>query len=366
VRRPIAVVLRGNDPAMFESMPIFGVCGYSGSGKTTLLQQILPRLLNGGLRVAVVKHDVHGIATGDDCKDSERLFDAGADVIVRGPGESLGRYRNHDDIKLHDQLVGLVEHYDLVLLEGFKQLPCRKVWLLKDGETSPAGGIGNCEAVLPWDADRVTMFQTILSRFLDAVAGQTSVFGCILIGGRSRRMGRPKHLLPCAKNSRETWLDRTLSVLEPVCERVIFAGAGVVPEDMSDVPRIDDSPSIGGPMAGLLSAMRWAPRAEFLLVACDLPRLSQGALQWVLDQRSPGVWAVLPQLPSSSHIEPLLAWYDFRCRPVLESMAASGCCKLKKITQHPKARVVTVSEALTEAWSDADMPQEADRWIEDN
>ena len=65
---------------MFESLPIFGVCGYSGSGKTTLLEQVVPRLLRRGLRVVVVKHDVHGIAPPAPNKDDDRLFRAGADV----------------------------------------------------------------------------------------------------------------------------------------------------------------------------------------------------------------------------------------------------------------------------------------------
>ena len=349
---------------MFESMPIFDVCGYSGSGKTTLLEQVVPRFLRRGLRVVVVKHDVHGVTPDGNRKDSDRLFHAGADVVVHGPGESLGRYCHREDLTLWGQLEQLTEHYDLVLLEGFKQLPCRKVWLLRDGEPAPPEGIGPFDAVLSWDARRAAMLEKLLTGFLDEVAGCSRIFGCVLIGGGSTRMGKPKHLLPCAEDSRETWLHNTVRVLQQTCEQVVLAGRGTVPEDLQGLPTIADPPDFGGPMAGLLAAMRWAPRAGWMLAACDLPCLSEKAVRWILAQRAAGVWAVLPRVANSSRVEPLLAWYDFRCRPVLESMALSDRHALQEISQHLKARVVTVPAALADAWSDADTPQAAAPFID--
>jgi len=344
---------------MIESLPIFGVCGYSGSGKTTLLEQVVPELLRRGLRVAVVKHDVHGIAPAVGDKDSDRLFHAGADVLVNAPGESLGRYRRREESVSEHELAQLAEHYDLVLLEGFKQLAFRKVWLLRNGESAPPDENGPFDAALPWDAQRAEMLESILTHFLEEVLNRTPVFGCVLIGGGSTRMGRPKHLLPCAEHSGQTWLHRTAGVLRQTCEQVVLAGGGVVPEDLSSLPKIADPPDVAGPMAGLLSAMRWAPRASWLLAACDLPRLSQQAVRWILTQRGPGVWAVLPRLADSPHVEPLLAWYDFRCLAPLESMAASGRRRLREIADHPQARMVTIPAALGDAFSDVDTPQAA-------
>ncbi|MGT2493236.1 molybdopterin-guanine dinucleotide biosynthesis protein B [Cupriavidus basilensis] len=41
-------------------MKVFGISGSSGSGKTTLLDQLIPRFVAAGLRVAGVKHTHHG------------------------------------------------------------------------------------------------------------------------------------------------------------------------------------------------------------------------------------------------------------------------------------------------------------------
>ena len=52
------------------------------------------------------------------------------------------------------------------------------------------------------------------------------VWGCVLIGGRSRRMGRPKHLIEAGGCS---WLERTVTLLGHCVEQVVIAGPGDVP-----------------------------------------------------------------------------------------------------------------------------------------
>src|SRR3972149_4034102 len=279
---------------MFNDLPIFGICGWSGSGKTTLLESILPLLSERGLRVVVVKHDVHGITPETPDKDSERLFRAGADVIVHGPGGSLSRCSACDEVQLETQLSRLAEQYDLILIEGYKHAPWPKVWLTKSDESAPLQGISNLVGILPWDTDRTAALTAILDDFLQKMLNCTPIFGCVLIGGKSTRMGTPKHLLPCADGTRQTWLHRTVSLLQKVCQKVVLAGAGTVPDDLQQLPHMVDAMETEGPMAGLLAAMRWAPRASWLLTACDLPNLSCDALKWLAAQRRPGVWAVLP------------------------------------------------------------------------
>ncbi len=344
---------------MFDSLPILAVCGYSGSGKTTLLEQVVPRFVRRGLRVAVVKHDVHGIISDADGKDSDRLFRSGADVVVHGPRESFQRQIRYEEPTILHELAELTERYDLVLLEGFKRLPCRKVWLLKDGESTPPDEAGPVEGLLAWDADRISILETLLNRLLEELLRKTPVFGCVLIGGRATRMGQAKHLLPRGENPTLTWLHHTVAVLQRNCERVILAGSGAVPQDLQDLPKLADPPGLRGPMAGLLAAMRWAPNVSWLLTACDMPCLSDEAVQWILARRQRSAWALLPQITASKRVEPLLAWYDPHCRSAIEAIAASDCPAPRRLAQHPRAQVVAVPANLAEAWSDADTPEAA-------
>ena len=46
---------------MAEGLPVLGICGWGGSGKTTLVEQLIGVLASRGLKVAAVKHGVHGL-----------------------------------------------------------------------------------------------------------------------------------------------------------------------------------------------------------------------------------------------------------------------------------------------------------------
>ena len=63
-------------------IPVLGFAAFSGTGKTTLIEEILPRLKERGLRVAVLKHDVHRVVLDHEGKDSWRFAEAGADMTV--------------------------------------------------------------------------------------------------------------------------------------------------------------------------------------------------------------------------------------------------------------------------------------------
>jgi molybdopterin-guanine dinucleotide biosynthesis protein MobB len=144
------------------TLPILGICGFSGSGKTTLIEAILPDLLERKLKVAVVKHDMHGIDVDRPGKDSDRLFRAGADVFLQGDDMLI---RLHSDT-LHEVISWLRilgKRYDLVLVEGFKQSPLPKVWLLGEGEQQPPAGVAGIQTVLSRDDDRVKKIRAILA-----------------------------------------------------------------------------------------------------------------------------------------------------------------------------------------------------------
>jgi molybdopterin-guanine dinucleotide biosynthesis protein MobB len=333
---------------VFADLPILGICGWSGSGKTALLEALVPRLGAQGLSVAVVKHDVHGLELDRPGKDSDRLFRSGADVFLGSPEEHLSRgHQGKGPGPFPAEFSGLARRYDLVLVEGHKDTALAKVWLLGAGESAPPAGVPGVLAALPWDSDRLAAVSALLADWLPDQWRKPAVFGCVLVGGRSRRMGRPKHLLT---KDGWTWLERTVELLRPLARQVVIAGAGAVPESLALCPRLPDAPGVEGPMAGVLSAMRWAPWASWLVAACDLPDLSAGALEWLLAARAPGVWATLPRLAGAPGVEPLLAHYDFRARALIEDLAGRGQWRLSEITASPKVFSPAPPPELAGAW----------------
>lgn len=171
-------------------------------------------------------------------------------------------------------------------------------------------------------------------------------------------MGAPKHLL--LKNG-ETWLERTVELLQQVTERIVIVGAGAVPDDLPDHVRLPDVPDVFGPMAGILAAMRWAPQASWLVAACDLPDLTIDALHWLLSTRAPGIWATLPKLEEDPDIEPLLAHYDFRSHLLLEDLAAERDFCPGHIASYPQVISPTPLPHLTSAWRNVNTQIETTR-----
>ena len=160
-------------------------------------------------------------------------------------------------------------------------------------------------------------------------------------------MGEPKHLL---SENGNTWLETTAGLLGQVTEKVIISGEGTITDSLLNSVRLPDVEGVRGPMAGILSAMRWEPAVSWLVAACDLPNLSKDALQWLLSTRRPGVWASFPELKGSRRIEPLLAHYDFRSHHLMEELAAGGIFSPGSIAENSKVIKVCPPDRLSAAW----------------
>jgi len=341
---------------LLQDCPVLGVCGYSGAGKTTLIEQVIPVLSAKGLKVAVIKHDVHGIQLDHPGKDSDRLFKAGADLLLQGPEEIFFHAHGDYQSELSSCLRILLRHYDLVLVEGHKDTPLTKVWLLGEGELSPPDKRGIL-ATFSRSLDRLKALLALLEEWLPQIEFKTPVCGCVLIGGDSTRMGRPKHLL---KKRGRTWLENTVEVLQQVTEKVVIAGKGEIPDKLSDCPCLPDIPVVTGPLSGMLAAMRWSPDVAWIVIACDMPDITGDAINWLLENRAPGTWGILPKLPDRTHVEPLFAYYDRQAIGILERMAVYRDFSTRKVAVHDKIITPIPPVQLRASWRNINTKVELD------
>ncbi len=347
-------------------LPILGICGLSGSGRTTLIEAILPELVQRGLRVAVVQHDCRNPVMELPGKDRDRLYRAGADVFLLG-GEEFVRLHGDTGAGFGFQLARLGRQYDLVLVEGHARTPVPKVWLLVADDQPPVSmsADGDGDGVLrifPRGEDRAAQVLDFLLHWLQEIWLQTPVWACVLIGGRSSRMGRPKHLLEKEEKAATTWLEHTVGLLHPLIgDNIALSGAGQAPESLAHLPRLPDIPEARGPLTGILAAMRWQPEVSWLLIACDMPDISAEALAWLLAHRRPGCWGTVPRLQEDGYVEPLLAHYDYRSAPLFEHLLASGSLRIGQIAQYGKIETPLIPLHLRSSWHNINTPQELAR-----
>lgn len=337
---------------------VLGICGWKNSGKTTLIEKLIPKLRERNLRIAVVKSDAHGIEVDHEGKDSKRFFDAGADVALQGPGEEMIRFHKQGNPEPDSVLGRLAVEYDLVLVEGHKGSEVPKIWLLREGETDVPDEASHVEMSLPFETrpndsgssedGRVVKALAFIEEWLNKRWTQTPVFGCLLIGGKSSRMGSPKHLLKIAGR---TWIEKLAEELDKVTERVVIAGSGDLPDALQSMTMVPDVSEVAGPMAGIVSCMRWNPHVSWIVAACDMPMISARAIEWLLSHRKPGVWAAMPTLTGErERVEPLLSYYDMRIKPVFETLVREGRFSAHHVADHEKAVMPQPERSLHKAW----------------
>ena len=108
--------------------PIVPFVGKSGSGKTTLLEKLIPVLVARGLRVGLVKHDVHGFELDQPGKDTHRLRQAGAvRVAISSPQQFALIGRVEEELPLAALAERYLSDVDIVLAEGYKRSKLPKV-----------------------------------------------------------------------------------------------------------------------------------------------------------------------------------------------------------------------------------------------
>jgi molybdopterin-guanine dinucleotide biosynthesis protein B len=102
--------------------PIVCVTGAHKVGKTTFLEKLIPRLVEKGILVGTVKHDVHGFEMDHEGKDTWRHRRAGAATIAISSPSSVACIRNVDEeMDLEDVVSRYFWAEDLVLAEGYKR-----------------------------------------------------------------------------------------------------------------------------------------------------------------------------------------------------------------------------------------------------
>ncbi len=184
----------------------------------------------------------------------------------------------------------------------------------------------------------------------DAFEAAPPLWGLVLAGGQSRRMGGDKALIEYHDAPQALWAQALLATL---CERayVSIGAAQVVSGRYGAVPHIVDTEAGGGPAAGLAAAWAMAPTVAWLTVAADMPLLDASTLRRLIDARDPGRAATAFQ-NDEGRIEPLCAIWE----PSIRGAVRSGL-SLRAVLEQAGAKVCRPDEP--ERLRSANTPAEA-------
>lgn len=191
--------------------------------------------------------------------------------------------------------------------------------------------------------------------FLEKNMAIPPLYGLVLAGGHSRRMGRDKgEICWHGRPQRE----HLAELLGKRCEKVFLS---VRPDQglASNWPLLPDTFTELGPMGAILSAFRAHPDAAWLVAACDLPLLDEATLDFLIKNRRPGAFATSFKSPEDGWPEPLVAIWEPKSYARALSFLAQGYSCPRKVLIN--SDVCTLDAPSPEALSNVNTPHELEQ-----
>lgn len=160
------------------------------------------------------------------------------------------------------------------------------------------------------------------------------IYGLILAGGASKRMQRDKAAL---KYQGKTQLERVFELARRHVDQVFVSlrADQTLDPTRAQRPMIVDAVAGEGPIVGIRSALAAHPKVAWMVLACDLPFLSDSAIEGLLRHRNLSALATAYKSAHDGLPEPLCAIWEPAAAPLLaEYQAAGGHCPRKFLMRH--------------------------------
>lgn len=172
------------------------------------------------------------------------------------------------------------------------------------------------------------------------------LYGLVLSGGKSTRMGTDKGLIKYHGVPQREYL---YDLLSQVCEKTFIS---LREEQKAELPAamktIVDLNEFRGPYNGLLSANKKYPDAAWLVLACDLPLMDLDALKELISRRDSTKQATAFALKENPLPEPLCAiWEPHALRQSITYLESGyGTCPRKYLINHDTKLVFPTYESV--------------------
>lgn len=170
----------------------------------------------------------------------------------------------------------------------------------------------------------------------------------ILAGGRSSRMGEDKSLINyhgveqiyhIKKITESLGLDTYVSCREDQRAGLDISADKIIADRMNDL----------GPLGGIISSFMYAPDNAWLVIACDLPFLDKGGIEYLINNRNHAKQATAFRSTTDNWPEPLAAiWEPASYSSILNFLAIGYSCPRKvlintrtELLELPDAKMLT-------------------------
>ena len=118
---------------------VFGIVGWSGSGKTDLTTRIIKLFVEMNIIVSSIKHSHHNFEVDKKGKDSfEHLRSGSKEVVIYNEYKfAMITKKKKKKINLEDILNKFSSDNDIILIEGLKKGPTKKIEVFRNSIKKP-------------------------------------------------------------------------------------------------------------------------------------------------------------------------------------------------------------------------------------
>ena len=192
---------------------------------------------------------------------------------------------------------------------------------------------------------------------MENLASENDLYGLVLAGGKSTRMNMDKSLLLYHGKTQVEYIFELLSVQ---CQKVFVSNR----QDQKNLrghghlPQLHDLPEYSGigPLGGIVSALTQFPNAPWLVMACDLPFVTQETVEYLIERRNPQKIATAYISAHDQLPEPLCAIWEPRAHLKILDFLKQGIQCPRKILIKSDIQLI---EQKDKRWLDnANTPEE--------
>ena len=184
-----------------------------------------------------------------------------------------------------------------------------------------------------------------------------ALYGLVLAGGKSVRMGADKSLMNWHGTEQRYHLAGLLKLL---CAEVYISCRAKQQASIQGYPTLADNYEGAGPAVGILTAFKCRPDVAWLVAACDLPLLGLDTLEYLVSQRDTTSIATTFRSPHDGLPEPLITIWEPASFEVLRAHVADGFSCPRKALLRNETRVKILNPPDNNALLNANTPEEAE------
>lgn len=162
------------------------------------------------------------------------------------------------------------------------------------------------------------------------------IFGLVLAGGRSSRMGSDKGLINFHGVPQR---EHVFNLLSRFCENVYLSCKqdNDIPERLNPLP---DKLDIESPLNGILSAFQLNSDCAWLTVPVDMPLIDESVIQYLIARRKPGCAATCFFDSDGKNPEPLVTLWEPTAYPELLTYYQGGQTSPRNFLQQHNTNII--------------------------